>query len=850
MFNAFLEFLGADAPPNKVQEIKTDDYGSRSVHMRDENMILYGPVANSGHKKAFYEIVLHRPYTEQANVLAYSLYRSQSNKEVEEKFNLLFQRLPHFIEIAKEMYNLNGLQKICDALIENPSWSLTHLVAYFNLTQYLMHPKILENVDYPDHITHMTPLQLAIKSNNTEMVQALLPLCKLDHLDINKNSVYHFAASTTAVMINLLAAQNLSTLNQLNSDGYTPLHLACSKDKPDCVTALLLAGADVNVTAKLHKQNTVNANLQPSNKPKSFVADLLKSNKNEIFSEDMKFGGTPLHWSSSRKVVTQLIQRNCDVNALNFNQQTALHVMVNRERLECVMCLLSHEALIDLKDNHGKTPLHIAIERENIAIVQALIVFGCDINMSNHDGNTPRHMVGKDANGSNADMILFILDSVGANRCPASNVNCPPGCNATGTYNGIPPAEFENMDTRDQIQNVLQSTSKNRTESIMSAVYSLKPKEKVHLVDTKDEESGASVMHSMMSLFASNVQSASKNETSTNSQTSNGKGRLLCLDGGGIRGLILVQLLLEIEKLSQTPINHMFDWIAGTSTGGILALGLGCGKTMMECMCLYLRMKEIAFIGSRPYPSEPLEEVLKSCLGEFTVMTDIESPKIMVTGVMADRKPVDLHLFRNYTSASEILGIVTPTSNRRDPPPPPDQQLLWRAARASGAAPSYFRAFGHFIDGGLIANNPTLDAITEIHEYNMALTSVGREKEVVPISVVVSLGTGLIPVTEMKEIDIFRPDSIWDTAKLAHSISAIGNLLIDQATASNGRVVDRARAWCSMIGVPFYRLNPQMSVDVVMDETNDEVLVNMLWEAKAYMYANRQTVMDIISILN
>lgn len=139
-----------------------------------------------------------------------------------------------------------------------------------------------------------------------------------------------------------------------------------------------------------------------------------------------------------------------------------------------------------------------------------------------------------------------------------------------------------------------------------------------------------------------------------------GRGRLLCLDGGGIRGLVLVQMLLEIERMAQTPIHHMFDWVAGTSTGGILALALGAGKTMKQCMCLYLRMKEQAFVGSRPYASENLETLLKDTLGANTVMTDIEHPKLMITGVMADRKPVDLHLFRNYTSASEIMGIVTP----------------------------------------------------------------------------------------------------------------------------------------------------------------------------------------------
>jgi hypothetical protein len=42
-----------------------------------------------------------------------------------------------------------------------------------------------------------------------------------------------------------------------------------------------------------------------------------------------------------------------------------------------------------------------------------------------------------------------------------------------------------------------------------------------------------------------------------------------------------------------------------------------------------------------------------------------------------------------------------------------------------------------------------------------------------------------------------------------------------QSQLADGRVVDRARAWCSMIGVPYFRFNPQMSVDVQMDEKMD-----------------------------
>ncbi len=50
--------------------------------------------------------------------------------------------------------------------------------------------------------------------------------------------------------------------------------------------------------------------------------------------------------------------------------------------------------------------------------------------------------------------------------------------------------------------------------------------------------------------------------------------RLLCLDGGGIKGLVLIQMLIALEKEAGRPIRELFDWVSGTSTGGILALAI------------------------------------------------------------------------------------------------------------------------------------------------------------------------------------------------------------------------------------------------------------------------------------
>lgn len=56
------------------------------------------------------------------------------------------------------------------------------------------------------------------------------------------------------------------------------------------------------------------------------------------------------------------------------------------------------------------------------------------------------------------------------------------------------------------------------------------------------------------------------------------KEAILTMDGGGIRGLILIQLLLALEEFTKQPLVRLFDWIAGTSTGGILALAITHGR--------------------------------------------------------------------------------------------------------------------------------------------------------------------------------------------------------------------------------------------------------------------------------
>ena len=61
--------------------------------------------------------------------------------------------------------------------------------------------------------------------------------------------------------------------------------------------------------------------------------------------------------------------------------------------------------------------------------------------------------------------------------------------------------------------------------------------------------------------------------------------RILCLDGGGVRGLLQMTILREIERQMKMRIVDLFDWVVGTSTGGIIALALTYGnQELFTCL--------------------------------------------------------------------------------------------------------------------------------------------------------------------------------------------------------------------------------------------------------------------------
>lgn len=61
--------------------------------------------------------------------------------------------------------------------------------------------------------------------------------------------------------------------------------------------------------------------------------------------------------------------------------------------------------------------------------------------------------------------------------------------------------------------------------------------------------------------------------------------------------------------------------------------------------------------------------------------------------------------------------------------------------------------------------------------------------------------------------------------------------------------MDRARAWCASAGIPYYRFNPPISTNVVLDETSNEIIVDILWETKKYMHSNTILAQEVVDCL-
>ncbi|XP_068108190.1 85/88 kDa calcium-independent phospholipase A2 isoform X2 [Hyperolius riggenbachi] len=778
--------------PYKVREVPLTDYVGCPRIREDGRILLYRSKSARS-----WECLLINPLTPQN---AFRLFQLDSEAAALQQFQEYAVKLRPFYESARQGLRLDMIQQLTDCLRSHPGWSLAHVAVEMGLRESFRHNGILRSVNSTECDGGCTPLHLACRKGDTDCVKELIEECQArqDIADSNGETVFHYAArQNNPGIIEVLCSSPSIGINHLSHSRETPLHVACRMGKAESALALLRCHARCDIVGK----DGYPLHTAMKHSMKGCAEAILEFTATQAHAEDPRHGATPLHWAKTAEMSQLLLQHGANVNALSRTSETPLHIMVKRDRFDCAMVLLTHGANPNARGENGNTPLHLAMKKDHLELIKALMVFGADVEQPNDFGETPGLLAARVSKGSNRKVLLSMLCNVGAQRCFPPDTQLPPAASSP-----IP-------------------------------------------APTTERTSGIGFEDMMYISTALSSMVASRDTVDFTRDAPSTRERLLCLDGGGIRGLVLIQLLIAIEKAAGRPIRELFDWVSGTSTGGILALAVVHGKSMEYLRCLYFRMKNEVFRGSRPYESAPLEEFLKKEFGEHTKMTDVRHPKVMVTGVMSDRHPAEIHLFRNYNPPDTGREPTFKSVATFRPVTRPDEQLVWRAARSSGAAPTYFRPMGRFLDGGLLSNNPTLDAMTEIHEYNTCLKRQGRGDQVKKLGVVVSLGTGKPPQIQVSSVDVFRPSNPWEVMKAAVGARELGKMVVDCCTDSDGPAVSRAQAWCEMIDVPYFRFSPQLQTDVMLDEVSDAVLVNMLWDTQTYIYQQREQIQELATLL-
>ncbi len=276
--------------------------------------------------------------------------------------------------------------------------------------------------------------------------------------------------------------------------------------------------------------------------------------------------------------------------------------------------------------------------------------------------------------------------------------------------------------------------------------------------------------------------------------------RILCIDGGGILGLIPALILAEIEARTGVLAGRLFDLVAGTSTGGIIASAAAAGIPAKDVAELYRQRGKDIF-------SKNLWHRLATGFGLWGPQYGAKGIESALAGVFGDVRLSDCAvelLVPAYDIGARAPLLFKSTKARE----PRRNYFLRDVCRATSAAPTYFpparitSLAGEsvtLVDGGLFANNPAALALPQAAKTD-------RLNQVV----MASLGTG-----DINRPYLYSQARKWGLAQWARPL--IGCMFDGQSDVS-------AYGCEVLLGSRYVRLQPALPRDLPMDDASDAAL--------------------------
>lgn len=200
--------------------------------------------------------------------------------------------------------------------------------------------------------------------------------------------------------------------------------------------------------------------------------------------------------------------------------------------------------------------------------------------------------------------------------------------------------------------------------------------------------------------------------------------KVLSIDGGGIKGVFPAAVLAALDAKIDRPINEYFDLIVGTSTGGIIALGLGLGIPPSEILRLYEEKGDEIFSQGSDFKGSLISKIHRKARSLFfgsqysrkNLATELEA----VFGDLKLGQSQNRIVIPSYSSMTDRIYLYK-TAHHKKLETDYDVTAV-EVALATSAAPVFFSPFisseaVELLDGGVWANNPIAVAASEAVGY-------------------------------------------------------------------------------------------------------------------------------------
>ena len=309
--------------------------------------------------------------------------------------------------------------------------------------------------------------------------------------------------------------------------------------------------------------------------------------------------------------------------------------------------------------------------------------------------------------------------------------------------------------------------------------------------------------------------------------------KILSVDGGGIRGIIPAMILQDIEQEIEQPISSSFDLLTGTSTGGIISLGLTCPAannftpkyTANDVVAIYTErgrdifapsmLAKVKQVFAYKYNPTGLEILLQEYFGTAN-MGQALAEVIVPTYCLTNNQPyfISKHEYR-------LMPI-------------------WQAARCTSAAPTYFppaeftntlAEFSNkrFIDGGVYENNPVMCGVTYALKQNYHLSDL----------YVVSLGTGnFMPPLHDSDRGIINRGGITTYADKIFNIASNG---ISQSYHLKMHGLFSTKKQDNR----YHRINIELARDIPLDNVSNSAISELCSLGREAIEENRDALREI-----